>query len=169
MASTVDRIHDLPNEVLENIMLGLENPIDLRALVDADTQARVLFEARPQLILQNVVENRNSFQIQKLAGAVMCRHIASLKPLDSKGLHRYLYHHVQSSIPRSIFGTDSIHVSAIQGHGLAVLQNFADIYSQVETAVRSFIVTTLPKPADRIRNEIERQGLSKPFWKDCPL
>lgn len=159
MVMTGHRIHELPNEVLEQIMLALKSPTDLQALITVDFQAKKLFQARPQAVLQTIMENCKPDQIQRLAGAVICRHIKPLNAWDSGEVDVYLYRHLISPIQPSLFGPNDIDVSAMLDHGLALLQKLANLFGQVEIAVTSFIATNLPKLANRILRQ---------SWKECP-
>ncbi len=91
MASTVDRIHVLPNKVLEHTMLELESPVDLQSLMMADAQVSRLFQARPHVILPAVGKNCKPAQIRKLAGAVTSRHIKEFNAWEHVRLQSYLY------------------------------------------------------------------------------
>ena len=136
----------------------------LHAFVEADSQAKLLFHARPRLMLLSAIRNCTmALQIKQLAYTIMY----VLSQPDENFLLKCLHPHVYSRI-RKEAGLELLEASLFWGKPdpATLLYDFVDVYRQIAEAEESLIRVQLPKTADRIRRAVDQEFLSWPIH--CP-
>lgn len=157
MSPKINRIHDLPNEILEKIMGYLDGIHTLSALVEVDIQAKLLFEARPRLaILRASTDAGVALQLQKLA----CKIATARDPQ----VRDYNAHTLQTFFSSPIHNLENAPYDCVMSGylgPLASLQAYAHVHSEIAKAEASFVKFQLPKTADRIPKALA--------WEELPM
>lgn len=165
MAPLRSRISELPNEVLEHIMGYLDGVPALHAFVEAHSQAKLLFHARPRLMLLSAIRNCSmALHIKQLACTVMyVRSQPDELPTLGHLINTYVYWKLRNEASQKLLEAS---LFLAKSDSVALLYDFADVYRQIAEAEESLIRVQLPKTADRIRRLVDRECLSWPIH--CP-
>lgn len=136
----------------------------LHAFVEADIQAKLLFHARPRLMLLSAIRNCSmALQIKQLACTVMYVRSRPEEIFTLDCLSPYVYSQLRNEESRKL-----LEASLFLGKSdpLFLLYDSADVHCQIAEAEESLIRVQLPKTADRIGRAVDREGLSWPIH--CP-
>ena len=164
MPSSNSTVSYLPNEVLEHIMGYLNGIPALHAFVEADSQAKLLFHARPRMVLLDAIKNCSmALQIKQLACAVMDVRSQPHAISTLEYLIPYVFLQRDDAAIQELF---EVSVFSRESDPIALLEDSANVYRQIAEAEESLVRAQLPKTADRIRRAVDREELSWPIH--CP-
>lgn len=136
----------------------------LHALVEADSQAKVIFYSRPRLMLLSALRNCSmALQIEQLALAVTYVRSRPGKNWALECLRQLVHSKMNDDSVRLSLEAS---ISSEKSDPRALFEDSANVHRQVAQAEVSLVKVQLPKTADRIRRAVDREDLGWPIH--CP-